>query len=235
MLADPPIYLPWLIFAACIVVLAWAVWPHKKPEPPAVAPAGGTASTTHGPHSPAIGAVTGNVTFNNMASDQSHGPTVDALLELRREQTLNVMREQLNQKPHHPAIEAARKTFWDRPLPPVVYDCDLDYVVSRLRAIMTDPRGQDAPVSVSDDKINLRIKDAVFNRKMHVWGRKGKDGTLIPLDHYLWDRASLDHAKGTVRIKNFDNPTRPSAFWDLHFVKSEADAAFPPRPNQVIL
>lgn len=30
MMADPPIYLPWIIAATFLVALAWAFWPSKK-------------------------------------------------------------------------------------------------------------------------------------------------------------------------------------------------------------
>lgn len=32
MLADPPIYLPWLIAAGSFCVLAWSLWPQAKDE-----------------------------------------------------------------------------------------------------------------------------------------------------------------------------------------------------------
>lgn len=32
MIADPPIYLPWLMLAGFILLLAWSVWPHEKAD-----------------------------------------------------------------------------------------------------------------------------------------------------------------------------------------------------------
>src|SRR3546814_8243179 len=33
MMADPPIYLPWLILGVCVIVLAWSLWPSSDDEP----------------------------------------------------------------------------------------------------------------------------------------------------------------------------------------------------------
>jgi hypothetical protein len=54
MLADPPVYLPWLMAAIGIVILIWAfVWPSKPSEPES--PDITQSPISHGPNSPAIG------------------------------------------------------------------------------------------------------------------------------------------------------------------------------------
>jgi hypothetical protein len=53
LLADPPIYLPWLIFAACVFVLAWSLWPRDK-EPEQDSGATANQATTLGTGSHAL-------------------------------------------------------------------------------------------------------------------------------------------------------------------------------------
>lgn len=33
MIADPPIYMHWLILAASIFVFTWSIWPHRDSDP----------------------------------------------------------------------------------------------------------------------------------------------------------------------------------------------------------
>jgi hypothetical protein len=34
MMADPPAYMPWLILAGSVIVLAWSLWPSKPGDTP---------------------------------------------------------------------------------------------------------------------------------------------------------------------------------------------------------
>lgn len=55
MLADPPIYLPWLILIACVMALAWSLWPSSSSEEEVDSRETGSL-VTHGTNSPAISA-----------------------------------------------------------------------------------------------------------------------------------------------------------------------------------
>lgn len=58
-LANPPTWLPWGILAFSVLVLAWSLWPTDEEDE------GGfkTGQITHGPQSPSIGTVHGDVHF----------------------------------------------------------------------------------------------------------------------------------------------------------------------------
>lgn len=65
MLADPPIYFPYLVLALCVVVLAWSLWPRRDvPEESAPGPIAPVAS---GPHSSAFGINSGTVNITHHA------------------------------------------------------------------------------------------------------------------------------------------------------------------------
>lgn len=63
MMADPPVYAPWLLFAVCMLFLAWVFWKRDEPDDPQ-APA--LNQTTIGNGNQTIGAI-GNATFNSTA------------------------------------------------------------------------------------------------------------------------------------------------------------------------
>jgi len=64
MLADPPIYLPYLVLAASTLVLAWSLWPHPDSDRDKNT-ARANSHRTQGPNSPNLGGSTfqGPVTF----------------------------------------------------------------------------------------------------------------------------------------------------------------------------
>lgn len=72
MLADPPIYMPYLMLAACVVILAWSLWPRDDEEPETTVGTTATA-TTSGPQSNAFAGniFKGPVTFGHPLSDSA--------------------------------------------------------------------------------------------------------------------------------------------------------------------
>lgn len=44
MLADPPMYLPWLILAGSVLILAWSLWPGKISPAPSSSSEGQTGN-----------------------------------------------------------------------------------------------------------------------------------------------------------------------------------------------
>lgn len=60
MIADPPVYAPWLLFAVCVLFLAWVFWKREEPEEPQSPTLN---QTTSGDGSHAIGSI-GNLTLN---------------------------------------------------------------------------------------------------------------------------------------------------------------------------
>lgn len=72
MMADPPVYLPWLLVVAGLLVLAWSFWPREDREDRLGEP--GIAQTSHGQMSPNFGTVHGDVHIG--ASPPSNEPDI---------------------------------------------------------------------------------------------------------------------------------------------------------------
>src|SRR4051812_44573935 len=67
MVADPPVYLPWLIVLAGMVVLVWSLWPDQEALSNTSEQA--ISNTSQGPNSPAIASIIAeNVHFGSPPS-----------------------------------------------------------------------------------------------------------------------------------------------------------------------
>lgn len=65
MLADPPLYLPWIFLVGFACLLGWSLWPRPDEDGPENGASQTTNQTTSGPHSPALaGVFHGPITFN---------------------------------------------------------------------------------------------------------------------------------------------------------------------------
>ncbi len=64
MIADPPVYAPWLLFGACVIFLAWVFWKREEPEEPQTP---SFNQTTTGDGNQTIGTIA-SATFNTAPS-----------------------------------------------------------------------------------------------------------------------------------------------------------------------
>lgn len=81
MIADPPVYAPWLLFGACVIFLAWVFW--RRPENDDGV--NGPAQSTHGAGSHAIGSI--------KTAHFTHTPAAEPAIRIAAaSQTVEIMR-----------------------------------------------------------------------------------------------------------------------------------------------
>jgi hypothetical protein len=80
MIADPPVYAPWLLLVVCLLFLAWVFWEHDEPENP---PASTTNQTSQGSGNQLFGSI-GTANFNSTP----HAPTLGSAAMAQRAEML---------------------------------------------------------------------------------------------------------------------------------------------------
>lgn len=143
LLADPPVYLPWLFLGAFVLVTVWAFWPNANET---VLPEPATQSST-GSHSVNIGTNHGPVTVASpppAATQPAKSPYGSG----------------------RPPMEISRDaTRGADKLPPLRPDCPLASLVPLVLAKITP--------NTDDRAINLAIADWAHIDEASVWGRNG--------------------------------------------------------------
>jgi hypothetical protein len=76
-----------------------------------------------------------------------------------------------------------------------------------------------------EKRVDLEIIDKIVSRNLHVWGRTGPKGALLPVDADRLPSATIDHRKQEVEVQW---PYNSGTYWDLHFNKAEIDRVWPP-------
>jgi hypothetical protein len=141
LLADPPVYLPWMFLGAFVIVAIWAFWPSST-EP--VAPRSASQSSS-GSHSVNIGTNHGPVTVASpppAATQPARSPYGSG----------------------HPPINISTNAMRGaEKLPPLRPNYRLTKLGSTVAANIEPP--------TEDRAINLAIADWVVQEKVTVWGR----------------------------------------------------------------
>lgn len=75
MFSDPPIYLPWLVVAGSIIVLAWSFWPSKAPDEEDDE----SRVIARGSNAVAVGKLEGNLTYHAHAAHPKFSGVFDII------------------------------------------------------------------------------------------------------------------------------------------------------------
>lgn len=206
MLADPPVYAPWLLFALSVGFLAWVFW-KRDDEPPRNEEASRVASfaTTSGAHSSAVaGPFNGPVTINHGTPAEPQKPEKEPYsYDLS---TLAALERVMNGK------EAPRPDF---PLSRL-----LSRVYKKLGPSPTDQTRK----SAFRRRVNLEVADNVKLNDLWVWGRIG-DKAIERITARAWGIGEFDHNKGTFRVPN--GMGEWTTYSDLKFNGEQIDNVWP--------
>jgi hypothetical protein len=200
-LADPPTWLPWAIFAACIVVLVWSLWPHDDPAEP---PATQTVQTTHGPNSPNLAG-----TFNAPITQHFH-PSPAPVQERKQHKDVRSWDNRSLE-----GLERVMRSGPDAPTP----NCNLNFVVGWVADSLS------VTSAANTGQVEQEIKDAAGFGKIHVWGRR-RDGNLRPLTSGQWQRGALDIEKNEFACRVIDTQ-KMERYTDLRFIQDEVCRHWP--------
>lgn len=173
MLADPPIYLPWLILLGALAVFAWSMWPRKNEAP---------ADTSSGISQLSSGSHAANLAGN------FHGPVhINPPPAPVQERKLAVGWT-------HRSVGGLERVTTGTPAPKP------DMLLAGLLVRVYKKLGR--PNSKSTDFVrcvNLEIADTVAMHHLHVWGRiNSRPLDLIPEDY--WRRGELDHRANSFTV-----------------------------------
>lgn len=215
MLADPPVYLPWLLFAASVVFLAWVFWKRDDgpAEPGADSP---QTATTYGANSPALSGDMRGATFNIHSAPAA----------------VQQPRDPHGRPPHAPEDRPKRSMRisqdWRRAssgLPPREPDFKMSQVVAMLR----ERRGP-VPSGITRRRefwrqIGLEIADKVVLREMLVWGRIG-DRAIQQIDYANLEGATFNAQAHTVSFLSAYAMER-TVYQDVGFNREQVMEAWP--------
>lgn len=209
MLADPPVYAPWLLLAACIVFLALVFWHRDDPDERA----DGTYinQNTGGDGSHAI---------INHGTIHLNAPAPAATQPEKRPQgAAELMASELRKVKGTWAPELREDLHKPEP------DINLTGILVRVYAML-------GPVPVGNidrakwwRKVNLAIADKAATVPLHTWGRFGKNKALLPLIASDWQVGEFDHRRNVLEVPVPYNT--PTVYADLHFWKHEVDKIWP--------
>lgn len=172
LLADPPIYLPWLVLVSCVIVLAWSLWPRPdEPEPDA-----NGVSQKARDHATQIG---------NARDVYIGHPPPPALQE---------------QKRPVPSPRPRSRGITARQFPEPEPNLPMKGMLGRVyKAVAPHPRPENFDGAELLRKVNLEIIDKITRYKMHVWGRVGDFG-LDLISEYDLKYATVNHVRQEIVV-----------------------------------
>jgi hypothetical protein len=182
-------------------------------------PASETALTTHGPHSPAIGTVHGNVHIgppNPAERQEPRSPYGSGISPDVVDKIARAIRQGV-----HGSEPVPRPWHQRPPAPPPATDFSLAGVLSRLYKIHRRPTDE-AALPAFWRRIDLAITDAIAEHKLTVSGRVGNYARRR-LERVELEFATVDHRRGELTLYGDD----PQVFSDLKFNKREIDTVWP--------
>lgn len=226
MIADPPVYLPWLAFAGFVVLLGWAIWPRDELRSESEA----TNITTSGQNSPAFGTVHGSVTINNgLASDPTMPQRLSAPYDMKAlNDGLERAFTELSQKPSRPKYKT-----WDYIEPK--RDVGLAEALAYAEFREWGRSFIDA-ASAAQNEANenlVRFRQLAFDGEISVWGKASEGGVYEPIPSSHWQEYDVewfDLLRGTPRTENRFGQ-RYSAFFDLMVSKTDFEREWPHEPK----
>lgn len=204
MIADPPVYAPWLLFAFCAVFLAWVLW--FRPDQESDGDTTTTTTETRGPGSPAFGSVSGNVNIYN--GDAPKEPAPEPAKSPWDDPSFSLTAPQL-------------------PAPPPRADMPLKDVAFRIMdALGINP---DSGTNVMEGlrKIDLALADAIVHEKLTVWARFASFPIKV-LGHHDLRHVIVETRRNVIKIPN---DWHVNEYTDVGFVKAEIDRAWPPKED----
>lgn len=199
-MADPPIYLPWLILAACVVVLAWSFWPHKPGDEPLSTPATGPIANGGGDNAQAFAIGQARDVYLNAGARAPAEPPPEP----------------------DPHVSRGLGSLYGDPDPEPDYYLKQVYarLIMRLAPV---PEGAEAKKRFFE-RINLEIADKVHLKKMWVWGRRGTVAAKrIPAA--TLDNATFDGKEGKLRIPSIDS-LNATVYHDVKFNREQVEAVW---------
>ena len=229
MLADPPIYLPWVILILCVVLLGWSFWPSED-EGDEVDP---IAVKTSGPHSPAIHAGR-DVHFHPSPAATQPVKSPYGTAHLRPgEEARHPMIEQIIQNKYldqDARLEAERRAKFEPP-PPAQRDVLLPEALAFATFGEWGKSFYDAVTAglVPSNEPLMRFRQLAHDGILSAWGkrREGSVFQMIPKEHWLDHNIEwFDLLRGTARTENVTHTTS-DPFLDIMVSRAQFEQAWP--------
>ena len=230
MLVDPPIYIPWLIFAACLAALGWSFWPSEqrvdRDEP--------LTQKTFGPQSHAISAA-GDVHIHPSPAEYQPVKSPYGTAHLAPGNDRHWMIESIIRNKgldHDARMEAERRLKFGPPPAPtrdVSLSEGLAFLASgkwgeTIETVFNDAPGQF--MALSDDVIQ-RARDGSIT----IWGRPTEvtPWEKVPSDHwrhYGLDALMTGHAEPQSENRN-DHREKSGIYYKLMICRTELEKEWP--------
>ena len=198
MLADPPLYAPWLLLAVCIVFLAWVFW-HRE-------------DSDSGDGGPAI--------TQETKGDSSHAIVNHGTINMNAAAPAALQPEKPAPPVHHLSGQPGLARFVSKPEP----DLPLTGVLVRVYSVLGPVPKDVAGLLKFYQKVDNLIADKVSVMGLHTWGRL--QGALMPLSVEAWQLGVFSH-KTAFLIAPAPYNDDGVSYYDLHFCKHEIDKIWP--------
>lgn len=208
MIADPPVYAPWLLFGVCLIFLAWVFWHRQDADDDQSVD---TNQSTTGPNSPNIGTAQ-NVHINYAPPPPA--PTQEQKDPYRYRSPPSRMWTEDSLNGLHRAVTGYS------PAPDIPLKGILGRVYKSLGGMPKEKQSRDDFIR----RVDLSISDAIVENGLSVWGR-------------LFDRPRERISMATIRkgrLKHIwqylevpSDTVRPLRYTDLMFNKQEILEVWP--------
>lgn len=224
-IVNTPDAIPWILAAGAIILFMWTLLPAKEDEVAGEEPVASvtTTQTTHGPQSPNIGTVHGNVLFAPPPPPEPQPRK--APRDLYPDEGVEALGRIAKGLAEH---EPQRTKSQPPPLQP---DMPLREVVARIyKSLGGLPDADERPQFYQ--RVDRIIANAAKLRGLCVWGYPGPRRAISLLNEYHWSEGSFDHREGSLSLTDLCSDPMTTIYTDLELNRVQVENFWPSPPEE---